>query len=325
MQRDQPVSVVKCIVLVAGLLALLPAAALGSDGRIEINQTCAVRTGCTSGDTPGFPVTLGASGSYVLTSSLRVPETGVDGIQTTLAASMVSIDLGGFEIVREGCDRATPDCTTHLGTGHGIAFAGSGVLRVSDGTIGGMGGAGVNAPNATAAWLARLRLDYNRLGGARLASASVVTGVQAAWNEGPGIDAGTAAVVTESHTSVNDGGGIDARGSVVAACRSFFDDAFGIRSSGGVAAEAHVFTAAVGIDASRGLVVGSRVVGGEEALAVAGDEGVLLRNSVLYSLGQVVELDASSAIAETSIVGFPSIVGGIDLGGNTCNGTGLCP
>jgi hypothetical protein len=45
------------------LLLLFATPALAVDGVLEINQTCAVQTGCFSGDTAGFPVTISASGA----------------------------------------------------------------------------------------------------------------------------------------------------------------------------------------------------------------------------------------------------------------------
>lgn len=52
-------------------LTLLVATAQASDGVAEINQACAVNTGCVAGDTAGFPVSLGASpGNDRLTSDL---------------------------------------------------------------------------------------------------------------------------------------------------------------------------------------------------------------------------------------------------------------
>ncbi len=56
------------------LLLTFATPTLAVDGVLEINQTCAVHTGCLSGDTPGFPVTIsGAPGiSFRLTSSLAV-------------------------------------------------------------------------------------------------------------------------------------------------------------------------------------------------------------------------------------------------------------
>ena len=52
------------------LLFALATPALAVDGVLEINQTCAVQTGCFAGDSPGFPVTITQPGSYRLTSNL---------------------------------------------------------------------------------------------------------------------------------------------------------------------------------------------------------------------------------------------------------------
>ena len=63
------------------LLFALATPALASDGVLEINQTCAVQTGCFPGDTAGFPVKITASGSYRLTGNLVVPDAFTSGIQ----------------------------------------------------------------------------------------------------------------------------------------------------------------------------------------------------------------------------------------------------
>ncbi|MDG2051443.1 MAG: hypothetical protein P8M78_14920 [Myxococcota bacterium] len=42
----------------------LSSPALAVDGVLEINQACAVNTGCFSGDAAGLPVTITAAGSY---------------------------------------------------------------------------------------------------------------------------------------------------------------------------------------------------------------------------------------------------------------------
>jgi hypothetical protein len=78
------------------LLSLLSAPAFASDGVLEINQTCAVQTGCFPGDAPGYPITIAAGGSYRLTSNLLYLGTGTDTIQ--LQASLITLDLGGFSI-----------------------------------------------------------------------------------------------------------------------------------------------------------------------------------------------------------------------------------
>ena len=54
-------------------LALMASPALAVDGVLEINQTCAVLTGCFAGDAPGFPVTMDSTTpgkSFRLTSDL---------------------------------------------------------------------------------------------------------------------------------------------------------------------------------------------------------------------------------------------------------------
>jgi len=61
-----------CTLLVAGLtLFCVPQHPAGAvDGVIEINQAKAKAGAVTAGDTPGFPVTISAAGSYRLTGDL---------------------------------------------------------------------------------------------------------------------------------------------------------------------------------------------------------------------------------------------------------------
>ena len=48
--------------LIALLLVALAGPAFAVDGVAEINQTCAVNTGCFAGDFAGFPVTISSAG-----------------------------------------------------------------------------------------------------------------------------------------------------------------------------------------------------------------------------------------------------------------------
>src|SRR5262245_24149126 len=83
------------IALSLGLISFA-SLALAADGVLEINQTCALSSsGCFTGDTQGFPVTITQSGSYRLTSDLSVPA-GSDGIE--LRTNEVALDLNGFGI-----------------------------------------------------------------------------------------------------------------------------------------------------------------------------------------------------------------------------------
>jgi hypothetical protein len=123
--------------LAAILLALVLASPAWSvDGVLEINQTCAVNTGCFSGDSGGFPVTITNPGSYLLTGDL-VAGNNQDGIQ--VSADGVTLDLNGFRIVSssstitsvngiEGSDRQNIEVrngTVQGFRGRGIIFSGS--------------------------------------------------------------------------------------------------------------------------------------------------------------------------------------------------------
>ncbi|HPG24555.1 MAG TPA: right-handed parallel beta-helix repeat-containing protein [Myxococcota bacterium] len=136
--------------LAAGLTTFIAAGVAGAvDGVQEVNQTCAVQTGCFSGDSPGFPVTIdGAAGnSYRLTSDLVTPSVNVSGV--LVLADRITVDLGGFELTRSDC-RGQETCPVVPG----IAVAGIGVPQLTGGTtahevtvrngvIRGMGGWGV--------------------------------------------------------------------------------------------------------------------------------------------------------------------------------------
>ncbi len=56
------------------LILALATSAFATDGVLEINQTCAVQTGCFAGDTAGFPVEIDVAGSYRLTSNPKRSE-----------------------------------------------------------------------------------------------------------------------------------------------------------------------------------------------------------------------------------------------------------
>jgi hypothetical protein len=123
----------------AALLALLVAfapPAEAADGRLEINQACAL-AGCFSNDTPGFPVSV-LAGSYVLTSNLTVPDA-----QTTAISGNadVSIDLNGFAITGVTNCTGAPAVCTGTGAGYGISLGARASIR--NGTIRRMGNVGV--------------------------------------------------------------------------------------------------------------------------------------------------------------------------------------
>jgi hypothetical protein len=119
-----------------------PLAARGSDGVLEISQAC-VETGCFSGDTAGFPVTLSAAGSYRLTSNLDLVGTGT---AVSITADGVDLDLGGFTIDNGGRCTGTPvtSCAGGEASTLGIVLAGS-HGRVRNGVVRGFNNAGIRA------------------------------------------------------------------------------------------------------------------------------------------------------------------------------------
>ncbi len=108
--------------LYALLLLALAGPAFAVDGVLEINQTCATQTGCFSGDTAGFPVTIdGTAGrSYRLTGDLNVGDPDTDGL--FLTNSRITIDFNGFSLV-----------LFPIGSGTGNGVAGSGTEGSSAG------------------------------------------------------------------------------------------------------------------------------------------------------------------------------------------------
>jgi len=125
--------------LVAGCLAfaLSSTIALAIDGRIEISQTAILAGGITPGDAPGYPATLSASGSYVLTSDLILPSSsGMRGIE--IEGGPAQLDLNGFSILGPGtCTGIPPVCSGSQIT-VGIEISTSEPVEISNGTLTGL-------------------------------------------------------------------------------------------------------------------------------------------------------------------------------------------
>lgn len=160
----------------------LPLPSLAADGVVEINQACAL-TGCFPGDSPGFPITISAEGSYLLTSELVAPP-ATTGIE--IEGSRVTLDLNGFTL-RGGyqCINDPPDCEGDFS--YGIRGTGNN-STVVNGTI-------------TAFGVAGLQLNHF----------ARVDGVQVSFTGGDGIKIGAVSQVRNSIVrSVRfDGIGID--------------------------------------------------------------------------------------------------------------------
>jgi parallel beta-helix repeat protein len=186
--------------------------ALATDGVVEINQACAVHTGCFSGDTAGLPVTIdGTAGhSYRLTSDLTVPDENTDGI--VVSTSSVSIDLNGFEIAGPVTCSGNPPgvpltCNPASGTGSGV-WRSTGAERgisVKNGSITGMGSYGVRL--GSDAEITNLRVRWNWGTGISVSANSTISGNTVSENGNDGIYAFIASTISGNTTlnNANDG------------------------------------------------------------------------------------------------------------------------
>jgi|JI10StandDraft_1071094.scaffolds.fasta_scaffold91876_2 hypothetical protein len=159
------------------LFLALPLPALASNGVLEINQACAVQTGCFAGDSVGLPATINGSAgrSDRPTSGLVVPNENTDGIQ--VSSDDVGIDLNHFTIRGPVvCSGTHPACTPGSGTGSDIERTSSAVsgTSVRNGVIRGMGNHGVLLGDQ--AEVSHSRLRSNRVDGIQTGSSGTVSG-----------------------------------------------------------------------------------------------------------------------------------------------------
>jgi hypothetical protein len=342
------------------LLLLFATPALAVDGVLEINQTCAVQTGCIDnsggiGDTPGFPVTIEVPGSYVLTSNLIVSDPNKHGI--SIATAPVTIDLNGFEIQGPvNCNGLGSTLTCDAGTGSGIrsSFVRSSVMNGSvikfgsDGVqLGGRsqvrdlvvernGGKGIDVGGDSL--VSRSRAYRNATGGVGAGANSMVKNVTATSNGSHGIEVGGSGVVRESTANDNGGSGIDVgEGSNVSESTACDNGAHGIRAqssvvSSNVACRNAGFAAIVSTD-DGSVIRGNSVVRNERGgVTVFGDGSTVLGNVIrgngTSGSGRGLNFDATSGstyrgntITENAT---QAVMGaGVNLGDNYCAGTGV--
>ncbi len=178
----------------------LPAAA---SGVLEINQTCAVQTGCFIGDAAGFPVTITRSGSYRLTSNLSRSSGG--GAQSTdfieIREEDVSLDLAGFGLTCSAFQINT-ECN---GDGNGISSDQRGT-SVRNGRVTGVAADGIAL--SSEAIVTDVIVTESGSDGVRVGSFSVVTNVIAGSNGALGITAGAASSVSKCTSHGNGSAGI---------------------------------------------------------------------------------------------------------------------
>jgi len=286
------------------LLGVLAAPAGAVDGVLEINQTCAVQTGCFAGDAPGFPVAIAQPGSYRLTGDLAIPDENTAGIVIALNDGHVTLDLNGFAI---GC----PTCTGP-GTGTGIEAASNlPSLTIRNGTVANMGAAGIGV--AGRAHVERIRAESNAESGIFVGPRSIVVASTAIGNGESGITCGDECVVRDVVASANGADGILT--------------GLGSRVSGSVARQ-NLFR---GIFARQSVVADNAVVG-NASFGIDGLGSVVRGNAVRENANVGLASDAATAYAGNSFNlnnggdANPQVSGaGHEVGTNVCGGDTTCP
>lgn len=278
------VPVTHALATTLAILTLHATTAMAVDGVFEINQTCAVDTGCFNGDSAGFPVTITISGSYVLTSNLgrefASGDVNDDRIQVT--ADDVRLDLNGFAIrcfilVFPGGDTCT-------GTADGIEATGDRVT-VENGSIKGWGGSGVIVGDHSV--VRNLTSGLNGRYGIFGSTGTIVQGNNVHDNGIDGISAQQASLVRDNTAHDNGQDGIDVS-----------------------------FT---------GLVVDNVVYNNTSDGIEASAGGRVTRNVSRSNGGFGLNLSSTVAYSDNTVTDNSTVQGGHNTGGNSCQGSSICP
>ena len=196
--------------LIAITTIITTAPAFASDGQLEINQACAVNTGCFTGDTPGFPVTIIQPGSYRLTGNLDLSAEGVNVSGVVVSVPAVTVDLGGFHIAGPttcSSSGATISCspTTSKGTDlAGIQFTNNAAAAVvQNGIVRNMANYGI-VSRATGLRVRDITAIHNANDGINSFKSALVVNSIAIENGQDGIDLNAGSVV-DGVTAIGNG------------------------------------------------------------------------------------------------------------------------
>lgn len=195
--------------LLASSLAVLfslSGTATAGDGVIEINQARALQGGVTSGDNPGFPIEIFASGSYRLTGDLAVPPGAPAGL--FVYASGTHLDLNGFTISSTTSCSGQPLVCAPVGTGIGIDASGANGVSVRNGRVTGFGVYALFFAEGSRA--EGIIVESNGAGGIVTDRGCTVSGNTLRGNGGRGIVVGSGSRVTSNVVDLSGGTGITA-------------------------------------------------------------------------------------------------------------------
>lgn len=196
-------------------------AASAANGMIEINQARALAGGVNGSlaiDPPGFPVVIGAPGSYLLTSDLDLAVATESGIVVAPGVEDVTIDLGGFTIRGVSGVNVSPplwQCTGGGGVNGGVGIEGTLSERVTvrNGRVRKMGGTGIQL--GAAARIESMGIEQNCGDGMQLGADSVVQATLVRASRFRGIYCSTRCRIADTSSVENRFAGIEANESVI--------------------------------------------------------------------------------------------------------------
>lgn len=321
-----------------------------ADGVVEINQARALAGGVTATDAPGFPVTIDAPGSYILTGDLVVADSSAAAVDVT--ANHVTLDLNGFRV--EGVPSSAGGTATGIvGTGslmtlrngfvqsfgsHGVHLSGVGESRIEGIRAFSNGGTGIKCGPACV--LADSHVRYSGADGIECEGNCEVRRCRSSANAGSGIVAGARSVVVDGYVNQNafsegqTGDGIQvAPGGARVEGNYVEDHQHGHGISAGdssVAGNVVLYSAQDGIHCYGICVVRDNVVQGATLGISVGNGSAVSGNAVRISTSYGLSMLAGgySGNVLTSNNGGdanPQVDGGTDLGGNLCGTRTTCP
>jgi len=289
---------------------LVAAAALASDGVLEINGAC-VNTGCFPGDSPGLPVEITQKGSYRLTSNLLSPN-GVTAI--SIQSDAVTIDLGGFTI--GPCTNVAALCPI-LAVAPGVLGLGADKVTIKNGIVEEFRSTGILL--GTEARVQNVTVQDVQGLGMQVGPASVIQGCIASGSGRSGIAVGEGSTVEGSTARLNDDNGFTVgEGSVVRGNSASSNGSSGFR----VATGSTVVQNSADSNGGAGFsLAGSNIVTGgglaRSNTAVANDGFGFDSGGERWGL--------IDNVANNNNDGGDQIRGGIEMGQNVCNGNLTCP
>lgn len=264
-----------------------------------------------------FPIVINRPGSYQLTSNLTVPNANTTAI--LVQTDNVTIDLNGFAIIGPG---------QSISTAKGIDATGYNNIKVMNGTIRGMGDAGISAGENC---IIQGVIATNNGVGILVAGAATVSGNTANYNDGDGIFVGNGPV--SNNTAWGNGGeGIHVNGNGPVSNNTTNNNG----SDGIFVGNGSVSNNTADNNGGHGIFVYSNgTVGGNTALSNGDDGirvggiGVVSNNTANYNVGDGVDVLGGGTVSGNTAIG--NNANGIDIhtgaatvSGNIANNNGVC-